>query len=209
MLSDDTSSSVLAKLGNLESVSAVDRVNYAFKAFRGQLVLSTSFGIQSAVMLHLVSSQIPNIPVVFIDTGYLFPETYRFAQLLTERLELNLKTYRPLQTAAQQEALYGKLWESGLQGLEQYNKINKIEPMNRAIRELGAVHGYLVFAKISPLVVVNLKHQKNNKKPIRFTLFLIGVIVKYIITYRKMLYPTIRCGKKVMCRLETGTAQVN
>ncbi|MCH2036043.1 MAG: phosphoadenylyl-sulfate reductase [Puniceicoccaceae bacterium] len=138
MLSDDTSSSVLAKLGNLESVSAVDRVNYAFKAFRGQLVLSTSFGIQSAVMLHLVSSQIPNIPVVFIDTGYLFPETYRFAQLLTERLELNLKTYRPLQTAAQQEALYGKLWESGLQGLEQYNKINKIEPMNRAIRELGA-----------------------------------------------------------------------
>ena len=138
MLSDDTSSSVLAKLGNLESVSAVDRVNYAFKAFRGQLVLSTSFGIQSAVMLHLVSRQIPNIPVVFIDTGYLFPETYRFAQLLTERLELNLKTYRPLQTAAQQEALYGKLWESGLEGLEQYNKINKIEPMNRAIRELGA-----------------------------------------------------------------------
>ena len=126
MLSDDTSSSVLAKLGNLESGSAVDRVNYAFKAFRGQLVLSTSFGIQSAVMLHLVSSQIPNIPVVFIDTGYLFPETYRFAQLLTERLELNLKIYRPLQTAAQQEAIYGKLWEAGLKGLEQYNKINKI-----------------------------------------------------------------------------------
>ena len=138
MLPNATTSSALAKLGNLDSASAVDRVNCAYQAFGEQLVLSTSFGIQSAVMLHLVSSQIPKIPVVFIDTGYLFPETYRFAQLLTKRLELNLQTYRPLQTAAQQEAIHGKLWESGLRGLEQYNKINKIEPMNRAIQELGA-----------------------------------------------------------------------
>ncbi|HKK19200.1 MAG TPA: phosphoadenylyl-sulfate reductase, partial [Opitutales bacterium] len=82
--------------------------------------------------------QIPQIPVIFIDTGYLFPATYTFARDLTERLQLNLKTYTPLQTAAQQEALYGKLWEKDVDGLERYNRINKVEPMNRAITELGA-----------------------------------------------------------------------
>lgn len=123
---------------DLESASAMDRVRWAHESFGDQLILSTSFGIQSAVMLHLVTQVVPEIPVVFVDTGYLFPETYKFAAELTERLNLNLKTYTPLQTAAQQEALYGKLWEQGLEGLERYNRINKVEPMNRAVKELGS-----------------------------------------------------------------------
>ena len=57
---------------DLENASAVDRVRWAYKEYGDKLVLSTSFGIQSAVMLHLVTTQIPKIPVVFIDTGYLF-----------------------------------------------------------------------------------------------------------------------------------------
>ncbi len=89
-------------------------------------------------MLHLVTRIIPDIPVIFVDTGYLFPETYRFAESLRERLNLNLKKYHPLQSAAEQEALYGRLWEQGVDGLERYNFINKVEPMNRALTELGA-----------------------------------------------------------------------
>lgn len=127
----------LAEL-DLEIASATERVRWAYKTYGDQLVLTTSFGIQSAVMLHLVTTQIPDIPVIFVDTGYLFPATYKFAAQLTERLNLNLKTYIPKQTAAQQEALYGKLWEQGLEGLERYNRINKVEPMNRAVKELGA-----------------------------------------------------------------------
>lgn len=124
---------------DLESLSAVDRVRWAHESYGDQLVLTTSFGVQSAVMLHLVTSQVPEIPVVFIDTGYLFPETYRFAEELTKRLNLNLKIYRSQKSAAHQEAVYGKLWEQGLDGLDRYNKINKVEPMNRAVIELGAV----------------------------------------------------------------------
>lgn len=123
---------------DLESLSAPERIKWAQIQYGERMVLSTSFGIQSAVMLHLLTEQIPDIPVVFIDTGYLFPETYRFAETLTKRLRLNLKTYLPLQSAAQQEATYGKLWEQGLEGLDRYNKINKIEPMNRAVTELRA-----------------------------------------------------------------------
>lgn len=122
----------------LEGASAEERVRWAVEQFGGELVLSSSFGAQSAVMLHLVNSIVPGIPVVFIDTGYLFPETYRFAEELRQRLNLNLKKYRALMSSAEQEALYGKLWEQGLEGLEKYNFLNKVEPMNRAIGETGA-----------------------------------------------------------------------
>lgn len=133
-----TDSATVVDDTELEGASAVDRVRWAYARHRDKLMLSTSFGVQSAVMLHLVVSQIPQIPVIFVDTGYLFPETYRFAQELTERLDLNLKTYVPRQTAAQQEALYGKQWEQELEELTRYNQINKVEPMNRAVTELGA-----------------------------------------------------------------------
>lgn len=114
------------------------RVRWAVDTFGEGIVLSSSFGIQSAVMLHLVTSVRPKIPVILVDTGYLFPETYVFIETLTERLELNLKVYNPLMTAARQEALFGKRWESGAEALSQYNQINKVEPMNRAIKDLGA-----------------------------------------------------------------------
>ncbi len=125
-------------LTDLATVSAADRVRRAVDVFGEGLILSTSFGIQSAVMLHLATQVRPDIPVVFIDTGYLFPETYKFADELTTRLRLNLKTYAPLRTAARQEALVGRRWEQGLDGLKAYNFENKVEPMDRAVRELGA-----------------------------------------------------------------------
>ena len=123
---------------DLESASPVERVRWALDTYQDELILSTSFGIQSAVMLHLVSNVSKEVPVVFIDTGYHFEETYKFADELTQRLQLNLKVYSPLMTAARQEALYGKRWEQGLKGLEAYNQDNKVEPMNRAVTELGA-----------------------------------------------------------------------
>lgn len=123
---------------DLGSASAAERIEWAAGKFGDKLILSTSFGIQSAVMLHLATRTVPDIPVVFIDTGYHFPETYRFARDLTKRLGLNLKVYNPQLTAARQEALYGKRWEQGLEGLKAYNFDNKVEPMDRAVRELGA-----------------------------------------------------------------------
>jgi phosphoadenosine phosphosulfate reductase len=123
---------------DLEKVPAEERVRWALERFRPHIMLSTSFGVQSAVLLHMVTRQWPDIPVVMIDTRYLFPETYRFADELTARLKLNLKVYRAEVSAAWLEARHGKLWEHGLDGIERYNQINKVEPMQRAIRELGA-----------------------------------------------------------------------
>jgi len=122
----------------LEARDADERIAWALETLPGHHVLSSSFGAQSAALLHLVTRHQPDVPVVLIDTGYLFPETYRFADALTERLSLNLKVYRPEIGIAWMEARLGKLWEQGLDGLERYNRLRKIEPMRRALKELGA-----------------------------------------------------------------------
>ncbi|ABE54222.1 phosphoadenylylsulfate reductase (thioredoxin) [Shewanella denitrificans OS217] len=123
--------------GFLSSLSAQERVAWGLAYLPGEHGLSSSFGIQAAVMLHLVTQVQSDIPVILTDTGYLFPETYGFIDELTERLNLNLKVYQAGQTSAWQEARFGKLWEQGLDGLEQYNRINKVEPMQRALGELN------------------------------------------------------------------------
>ena len=118
-------------------MTAEDRVAAALKTLPGQHIVSSSFGAQSAVMLHLVTRQQADIPVVLIDSGYLFPETYQFIDELTERLGLNLKVFRPKRSGAWQEARNGQRWEQGLAGLEAYNQDNKVEPMQRAIEDLN------------------------------------------------------------------------
>ena len=123
---------------DLEGRTAEERICWAVEQWGEELVLSTSFGIQSAVMLHLATRVRADIPVIWIDTGYLFTETYHFAEELRECLSLNLQVFTPLMSAARQEATYGKRWEQGLEGLKAYNVDNKVEPMNRAIKELGA-----------------------------------------------------------------------
>jgi phosphoadenosine phosphosulfate reductase len=123
---------------SFEGLPVHQRVEQALELLPGAHVLSSSFGAQSAVMLHLVNQVLPDIPVVLIDTGYLFPETYRFIDELTEKLALNLKIFRSDSSPAWQESRFGKLWDQGLDGIERYNRMNKKEPMERALRELGA-----------------------------------------------------------------------
>ena len=95
----------------LDPKKAIELVQWSHATFGDGLVMTTSFGIQAAVMLHLVTKVIPDIPVIWVDTGYLPPETYKFAEELTDRLKLNLKVYQSSMSPARMEAIYGKLWE--------------------------------------------------------------------------------------------------
>jgi len=88
-------SSTRAQLPDLESKSPQERIDWAISVYPEKLLLTTSFGAQSAAFLHLATQAKPDLPIVFIDTGYHFPETLEFAKLLTEKLGLNLQTYRP------------------------------------------------------------------------------------------------------------------
>jgi len=124
---------------DLENASATDIVRWAVDTFGEGLVMSSSFGIQAAVMLHLVTQVKPDIPVIWIDTGYLPSETYRFAEDLISRLDLNIQIYQSPMSPARMEALYGKLWEvEDVEAFNRYDYIRKVEPMQRALRELNA-----------------------------------------------------------------------
>ncbi|TYZ56892.1 hypothetical protein PybrP1_003617 [[Pythium] brassicae (nom. inval.)] len=123
----------------LADKSAAEIVQWAHATFGAGAVLSSSFGIQSAVMLNLVRSVAKSIPVVWVDTGYLPRETYLFAASLTKQLDLDVRVYQSSVTPARMEALYGRLWEVETpQAHKQYGFLRKVEPMQRALRELGA-----------------------------------------------------------------------
>ena len=120
----------------LEKQSAIQRVTWALDNLPHNFMLSSSFGAQAAVMLHMVTQQYPDVPVVLTDTGYLFAETYQFVDELTQRLNLNLKVYRADVSPAWQEARMGKMWQQGLEGIEKYNALNKVKPMQSALNDL-------------------------------------------------------------------------
>lgn len=122
----------------LETQDAQTRVAWALENLPRNHVVSSSFGIQSAVTLHLMTQQLPKIPVLLFDTGYLFPETYRFIDDLTQRLDLDLHVFRADMSPAWQEARFGQLWNQGEEGLKKYNAMNKVEPMQRAMSQVNA-----------------------------------------------------------------------
>ena len=119
-----------------QNMSVEERVRWSLANLPGQHVVSSSFGAHAAVSLHLLSRLKPDIPVILIDTGYLFPETYRFVDHLTEKLGLNLKVFQADESPHRQEARYGERWKMGPKALEEYNQQVKVEPMKRAIDEL-------------------------------------------------------------------------
>lgn len=122
----------------LEKQTASQRAEWAMENLPGNFVLSSSFGIQSAVMLHMMTQIDPDMPVLLTDTGHLFPETYQFIDELTERLNLNLHVYSAKFGAAWQQARYGNQWEQGPEALKEYNRMNKVEPLERGLSDLGA-----------------------------------------------------------------------
>ena len=121
----------------LEPLSPEARIEWALAHLPGPFVLSSSFGAQAAVALHMVTRIDPTVPVVMVDTQYLFPETLQFAADLQRRLGFELRVYRAPLSAAAFEAQHGRLWEQGAEELKQYNEIMKLEPFRRGLRELG------------------------------------------------------------------------
>ena len=121
----------------LGPLKAHERILQLREIYGSRLVASSSFGLQASAMLHLIRRHAPDIPIIFVDTGYCFPETYQFSQSFIEDWELDIRVFNPAISAARQEALYGKLWEQGAEGNKKYALLNKVEPMNRALSEVG------------------------------------------------------------------------
>ena len=142
-----------ADRSGLEPLSPQERLAWAHQRFGSGFALTTSFGIQSAVLLHMLS-QLPDgdvIPVVWVDTGYLPEETYRYCAQLTELLQIRLVVAQSAMSPARMEALHGRLWDTGkLDDLETYHQIRKVEPLDRAMEQLEVSCCCLLYTSPSP-----------------------------------------------------------
>ncbi len=123
----------------LGTIQAQQRLEWAFKKFKNKFCITSSFGIQSSVLLHMLS-QIQggkNIPVIWVDTGYLPKETYCYAEQLSNKFDLNIKVFQSEISPARMEALHGKLWATeSLEDLEKYHLIRKVTPLEEALENL-------------------------------------------------------------------------
>lgn len=99
-------------------------------------VVTTSFGIYSAVLLNTFHNNDKDIRVIWCDTGYNTPDTYRHSQYLIEKLGLNIHKYSPLQTSAYTDATLGIPEVTDPKHAE-FTEIVKLEPFRRAFKELN------------------------------------------------------------------------
>lgn len=91
----------------LETATPQEILAWALDTYRTRAALTSSFGIESAALLHMATRIDADLPVIFLDTGHLFPETLAYAERLTSLLGLNLRVYRA--THRQVMATQGRL----------------------------------------------------------------------------------------------------
>lgn len=118
-----------------ETQTSADLIRWAVKEFGDGLAMSTSFGAESAILLHLVTQIHPSIPVLFTNTGFHFKETLEHRDLLVKRLHLNLRELKPEMPTEEFLAKNGKLYE---RDPDACCAVNKIAPFEKGLRDYKA-----------------------------------------------------------------------
>ncbi|MCK5881820.1 MAG: phosphoadenosine phosphosulfate reductase family protein [Sinobacterium sp.] len=99
-------------------------------------IMTTSFGFNSAVSLHMISRLAPTTPVVWIDSGYNVKDAYLVADKLTDDLGLNLQVFNPLISAERRNALMGGIPTIDDEHFDEFTRQVKLEPFARALESL-------------------------------------------------------------------------
>jgi len=122
----------------LLDMTAQEILSWGYREFDNQFAITTSFGIQSSVLLNMVSELClqKKIKIFWIDTGYLPPETYNYAEKLIENLSLEIEILQSELSPARMEAIYGKLWETNkVSDLDKYHELRKIKPLENGLEK--------------------------------------------------------------------------
>ena len=137
--SESVDSGLEALRAQLKSMEPLQCLQWALNRFGSGFAMTTSFGIQSSVLLHMLSrlSGGEAVPVIWVDTGYLPAETYRYAETLCARLGTRLVVSQSAMSPARMEALHGRLWETNREeDLDLYLRLRKVEPLEEALNGL-------------------------------------------------------------------------
>lgn len=122
----------------LRTKTPLEITRWALAQAPGRALVSTNFRPYEAAILHLAVQAQPDLPVLWVDHGYNRPATYRHAEELRSRFNLNLKPYLPRLTAAHRDAVYGPIPDTtDEEGLKRFSTQMKLEPFQRGMRELA------------------------------------------------------------------------
>jgi phosphoadenosine phosphosulfate reductase len=131
---DDLRSLAAAAGAELEDAAAHDVVAWAVEEFGGRLAVTSSMA--DAVVIDLVSKAAPGVDVLFLDTGYHFPETIGTRDAVGVTYDVNVRTLLPLQTVAEQDAAYGK--DLFARDPDACCALRKVAPLERALADYDA-----------------------------------------------------------------------
>jgi phosphoadenosine phosphosulfate reductase len=98
-----------------------------------KVIVTTSFGPFSAVMLHLATRVKADIPVIWVDTGYNTLETYTYAEGLIQDLNLNIEVFIPEMTAARRSALMNGIPNVDTELHAEFTRQVKLDPFQRMV----------------------------------------------------------------------------
>jgi len=115
----------------LESLTTEQAVEAVLAAKQSTHVcLTSSFQAEDVVVAHLLRKRMPDLPVLFLDTGYHFPQTYEYRDRMAREWSLNLVNVLPTQTVTEQESAFGILYRSEP---TRCCELRKVEPLMRAL----------------------------------------------------------------------------
>ncbi len=125
----------LLQLPDVESMTAEESLLWAYERFGDKLCLTCSWQKQSSVLVHMVSELGIDIPVIELDTGLFFAETYATREKLVERYELELVRPEVISIAEQHKQEGPNLWE---RKPDRCCHVRKVEPLERALKDFDA-----------------------------------------------------------------------
>ena len=120
----------------LDSASAEEVVKWAL-GLGGKTLVTTNFGPQEAVLLHMVNQVSADTQVLWIDSGYNMPQTYAYAEQVINQLNLNLVVYTPAVSAARRDAVMGGIPTTDEPAHVEFTEQFKLEPFKRAMAEIA------------------------------------------------------------------------
>jgi phosphoadenosine phosphosulfate reductase len=94
-----------------DTTDPADIVEQVLARRLGRVCITNSFQAEDMVVLDLLRQHVPDVPVLFLDTGYHFDATYVFRDRVTKAWKLNLTNLQATQSVVQQESAFGKLYE--------------------------------------------------------------------------------------------------
>ena len=186
--------------GRLEEATAEDILVWAATAFPNEFMLTSS--LTDTVIIHLAGRAVPDVPVIFLDTGYHFPETIRTLEAVKDQFPTRLRVVQPEQSVEEQDRDHGPRLHDRDPDL--CCQLRKVQPLEAVLRDYVAWGSGLrrsdsVSRRSTPVVEWDDRRRKVKVSPIaRWT---DGDVARYATMYGLIKnplldkgYPSIGCA---------------